>query len=50
LSDRKNEKRQETDRDMLMRIGKKFAVLYFVVFMFDSLLDWSLALLDNCSS
>jgi len=36
----------ESDRQMLIRIGKKFALIFVVILMFDSLLDWSLGIID----
>jgi len=41
-----NEKPQETDRQMLTRISKKFALILVVIFMFDTLIDWILGLID----
>lgn len=41
-----NDKTQETDSQMLIRISKRFALILVVIFMFDTLLDWFLGLLD----
>ena len=43
---RQYDKRNESDRQMLQRVGRKFAVLFFVILMFDTLLDWFLGLID----
>ena len=40
------DKRNESDRQMLQRIASKYAVLFFVILMFDTLLDWFLGLTD----
>ena len=40
------DKRNESDRQMLQRVGGKFAVLFLVILMFDTLLDWFLRLTD----
>jgi len=45
-STKKNDKTQETDQQMLIRISKKFALILIVIFMFDTLIDWFLGLLD----
>lgn len=37
---------KESDRQMLTRISKKFALLLVFIFMFDTLLDWFLGLMD----
>ena len=37
---------QETDSQMLIRIGKKFAFIFLLLFMSDTLFDWVLGLLD----
>lgn len=37
---------QESDRQMLTRVGIRFGILFFVLLMFDSLLDWLIALFD----
>ena len=39
-------KRYESDRQMLQRIASKYTVLFFVILMFDTLLDWFLGLID----
>ncbi len=36
----------ESDRKMLTRVGIRFCILFFVLLMFDSLLDWLIALFD----
>jgi hypothetical protein len=41
-----HDKRNESDRQMLLRVGRKFAVLFLVILMFDTLLDWFLGLTD----
>lgn len=38
-------KRYETDQQMLQRVGIKFGIIFFVMVMFDSLLDWTLGIL-----
>ena len=43
---RQYDKRYESDRQMLQRIGGKFAVLFVIILMFDTLLDWFLGLID----
>jgi len=40
------DKRYESDRQMIRRVGRKFAVIFFVILMFDTLLDWFLGLTD----
>ncbi len=40
------DKHYESDRQMLQRVGKKFAVLFFIILMFDTLVDWILGLID----
>ncbi len=40
------DKSQETDSQMLTRIGKKFVLIFFVLLMSDTLFDWFLGLLD----
>ncbi|NOQ14255.1 MAG: hypothetical protein GQ583_07240 [Methyloprofundus sp.] len=40
------DKRDESDRKMLQRVGRKFGVLFFVILMFDTLLDWFLGIID----
>ena len=42
----KYDKRNESDRQMLTRISTKFAILFFIIFMFDSLLDLLSGLID----
>ncbi len=42
----KYDKRNESDRQMLTRISIKFAILFFIIFMFDSLLDLLSGLID----
>lgn len=37
---------QETDSQMLIRIGKKFALLFFVILISDTLIDLFLGLID----
>ncbi len=37
---------QETDSQMLKRISKKFALILVFIFMFDTLFDWFIGLLD----
>jgi len=37
---------QETDSQMLKRIGKKFALILVFIFMFDTIFDWFIGLLD----
>jgi len=39
--------RNETDGEMLLGIAKNFAILFFVIFMFDSILDGLFWLIDN---
>ncbi len=46
LTSQHSQKEQESDRQMLTRVAIKFAVLFFVILMFDSLLDWLLAIFD----
>ena len=41
-----HDKRNESDRQMLQRVARKYAVLFFVILMFDTLLDWFLGLTD----
>jgi len=41
------DKRYESDREMLRRVSRKFAILFFVISMFDILLDWFLSLVDG---
>ena len=41
-----HDKRSESDRQMLQRVARKYAVLFFVILMFDTLLDWFLGLID----
>jgi len=36
----------ETDKQMLIRIGKKFALIFVLILMSDTLFDWVLGLLD----
>lgn len=40
------DKRVESDRQMLQRVAIRFALLFVVILMFDTLLDWFLGLLD----
>jgi len=40
------DKQNETDRQMLLRIARKFAWIIFVILMFDTLLDWFLGIID----
>lgn len=40
------DKQSETDGQMLLRVGKKFALLVGVILMFDSLLDLLMGLID----
>ena len=40
------DKRNETDRQMLQRVGRKFAVLFFIILMFDTLLGWFLGIVN----
>lgn len=40
------DKKHVSDPKMLIRIGRQFAVLFFLLLMFDTLLDWFLSLLD----
>jgi hypothetical protein len=42
----KYDKTTETDRQMLLRIGKKFVLLFFLIFMFDTVLDLFSGLID----
>ena len=42
----KYDKRFESDQQMLKRIGIKFAVLFFIILMFDTLVDLLLGLID----
>ncbi|OQK18083.1 hypothetical protein AU255_09620 [Methyloprofundus sedimenti] len=44
--ERRNQKRYESDREMLIRVAKKFAILFLVILIFDTLLDWFLGLID----
>lgn len=37
---------QETDKQMFSRIGKRFALLFVFIFMFDTLFDWFLGIMD----
>jgi len=43
---RQYDKRNESDRQMLQRVARKYIVLFFVILMFDTLLDWFLGLTD----
>jgi len=43
----KHNKRFESDRQMLKRVSRKFGILFFVISMFDVLLDWFLSLIDG---
>ena len=43
---RKQDKRYESDLQMLTRVGSKFVVLFFIILMFDTMLDWFLQLVD----
>jgi len=40
------DKSQESDSQMLIRVGKKFGFIFVVIFMFDTLVDWVLGILD----
>ena len=40
------DKRHESDWQMLKRIGGKFAVVFFLILISDTLLDWLLGLID----
>ncbi len=40
------DKQPESDRKMFLRVGKKFAVLFFSLLLFDTFLDWFLQLFD----
>jgi len=42
-----NDKRYESDRQMLRRVSRKFGGLFFVISMFDILLIWFIILLDG---
>ncbi len=37
------DKRYETDQKMLQRVAMKFALIFFVIVMFDPLLDWTIS-------
>ena len=39
-------KRYESDRQMLNRVGRKFAALFLIILMFDTLLNWLPGLTD----
>ena len=41
-----DDKSQETDGEMLIRVGKKFALLSIILLMSDTLFDWIIGLLD----
>lgn len=41
------DKQDESDVQMIKRIARKFAILFFIIFMFDTLLDWFLSLMDS---
>jgi glucan phosphoethanolaminetransferase (alkaline phosphatase superfamily) len=41
-----SEKLSESDGQMLIRISKKFVVLFILILMFDSLLDWLFGFID----
>jgi len=41
-----NNKQCETDTEMLIRISKKFAILFVIILMFDSILDLLAGLID----
>jgi len=41
-----HDKSQESDSQMLIRVGKKFGVIFVIIFMFDTLVDWVLGVLD----
>jgi len=41
-----NVKQHETDSEMLIRISKKFAILFVIILMFDSILDLLAGLVD----
>jgi hypothetical protein len=45
-SDRHIDKKHESNQQMLLRFGKQFAVLFFLILMFDSLLDWFFEFID----
>ncbi|NOR81695.1 MAG: hypothetical protein GQ529_12830 [Methyloprofundus sp.] len=40
------DKRHESDQQMLQRVARKFGVLFFVILMFDTVLDFLMALID----
>lgn len=40
------DKRNESEQQMLQRVGRKFGILFFVILIFDTLLDWFLGLID----
>lgn len=40
------DKHHESDCQMLQRVGRNFGILFFVILMFDTLLDWLLGLID----
>lgn len=42
-----SDKKGESDSQMIMRVGRKFAILLFFIFMFDTLLDWFLDIMDS---
>lgn len=45
-SENEHKLNQETDRQMLTRIGKRFAFILVFIFMFDTLFDWFLGVMD----
>lgn len=46
LSSMPDDKNQDSDRQMLIKISRNFAVLFIIIQMYDSLFDWTLGLLD----
>lgn len=40
------DKRNESDQQMLLRVSSKFAILFFIILMFDTLLEGFLALIS----
>ncbi len=41
------DKKYESDHQMIIRVSRKFVISLFIVFMFDTLLDWLLSLIDS---
>ncbi len=41
-----DDKNQDSDRQMLIKISRNFAVLFIIIQMYDSLFDWTLGFLD----